>query len=165
MGEHVRQFHQEHSAVKPGTLMQKAIPPRLVEPYLTGRRSVIAGFVYLAEESSFTDPADFYDALDLSYEGSEFGTDMAEVYVLRWNAVGTGTYQVPYSAERGGDWSGKPPFTGTGFTSSAARPIAEFYTDPIPVPVGAEIYRISPGQAEFIARFDGQVWLRPAEGI
>jgi hypothetical protein len=162
---HVRQVHPEHAAVEPGTLMQKVIPPRLVEPYLTGRRSVIAGFVYLAQESSFTDPADFYDALDLSYEGSEFETDMAEVYVLRWSAVGTPSYLVPYSAERGGDWAGKPPFTGTGFTSSAAHAIAEYYTDPVPVPVGAEIYRISPGQAEFIARFDGQVWLRPAEGI
>ena len=161
----MRQVHSEPAAVEPGTLMQKVIPPRLVEPYLTGRRSVIAGFVYLAQESSFTDPADFYDALDLSYDGSEFETDMAEVYVLRWNAVGAQSYLVPYSAERGGDWSGKPPFTGTGFTSSAAHAVTEYYTDPVPVPVGAEIYRISPGQAEFIARFDGQVWLRPAEGI
>jgi hypothetical protein len=160
----VRQVDQVPTAVEPGTLMQKAIPPRLVEPYLTGRRSVIAGFVYLAQDSSFTDPADFYEALDLSYEGSEFGADMADVYVLRWSAVGTQTYRVPYSAERGGDWSGKPPFTGTGFTSSRSRAIAEYYTDPVPVPVGAEIYRISPGHAEFIARFDGQVWLRP-EGI
>lgn len=164
-GEHVRQVQPEPSAVKPGTLMQKAIPPRLVEPYLTGRRSVIAGFVYLAEDSSFTNPADFYEALDLSYEGSEFDIDMADVYVLRWSVVRAQSYRVPYSAERGGDWSGKPPFTGTGFTSSPSRAIAEFYTDPTPVPVGAEIYRISPGQAEFIARFDGQVWLRPAEGI
>jgi hypothetical protein len=164
-GEHVRQADTEPAAVGPGTLMQKAIPPRLVEPYLTGRRSVIAGFVYRAQDSSFGDPADFYDALDLGYEGSEFSPDMTEIYLLRWNAVGAQTYLVPYSAERGGDWSGKPPFTGTGFTSSSGRPVAEYYTDPVPVPVGAEIYRISPGHAQFIARYDGQVWLRPAEGI
>jgi hypothetical protein len=145
--------------------MQKAIPPRLVEPYLTGRRSVIAGFVYLAKDISFTDPAEFYEALDLSYEGSEFGAEMTEVYILRWSAVGTESYLIPYSTELGGDWSGKPPFTGTGYTSSRTYAIAEFYTDPVPVPVGAEIYRISRGQADFIARFDGQVWLRPAEGV
>ena len=156
---------QAASLAATGTLMQKPIPPRLVEPYLTGRRSVIAGFVYLAKDSSFTDPAEFYQSLDLGYEGSEFGADMPEVYVLRWPAVGTETYLVPYSTELGGDWSGKPPFTGTGYTSSPSRAIPEFYTDPVPVPVGAEIYRISPGQAEFIARYDGQVWLRPAEGI
>jgi hypothetical protein len=152
-------------AIRPGTLMQKVIPPRLVEPYLTGRRSVIAGFVYLAQESSFTEPADFYSALDLGYEGSEFGPDMAEVYVLRWSAVGSESYLIPYSAERGGDWSAKPPFAGTGYTSADGHQVAEFYIDPVPVPVGAEMYRISPGHAQFIARYDGQVWLRPAEGI
>lgn len=144
--------------------MQKVVPPRLVEPYLTGRRAVIAGFVYRATDTSFVSPAEFYEALDLGYEGSDFGPELTEVYVLRWNAVGTDAYLVPYSAERGGNWSGKPPFTGNGFTSSRNRPIAEFYLDPIPVPVGAEIYRITPGTAEFVARFDGQVWLRPAGG-
>jgi hypothetical protein len=61
----------------------------------------------------------------------------------------------------GGDWSGKPPFTGTGYTSSRAHVVAEFYLDPVPVPVGAEIHRIGAAGTEFIARFDGQVWLRP----
>jgi hypothetical protein len=164
-GESVREVGKPPTAIEPGTLMQKVIPPRLVEPYLTGRRSVIAGFVYLAKETSFATPAEFYEALDLGYEGSEFSADMSEIYIVRWNAVATQSYQVPYSAELGGDWSGKPPFTGTGYTSSPARAIPEFYTDPIPVPVGAEMYRISPGQAEFIARYDGQAWLRPAEGI
>jgi hypothetical protein len=144
--------------------MQKVIPPRLLEPYLTGRRAVIAGFVYRALDSSFIDPAEFYEALGLGYEGSDFGPDLTEVYVLRWNAVGTDSYMVPYSAERGGNWSDRPPFTGTGFTSSAAHPVPEFYLDPIPVPVGAEIYRITSGATDFIARFDGQVWLRPAGG-
>ena len=160
----MRQVDQIPGPVEPGTLMQKVIPPRLVEPYLTGRRAVIAGFVYRAQDTSFVDPAEFYEAMGLSYEGSDFGPDLAEVYVLRWNAVGTDAYLVPYSADQGGNWSGKPPFTGTGFASFRARPIAEFYLDPIPVPVGAEIYRITPGAAEFIARFDGQVWLRPAGG-
>jgi len=144
--------------------MQKVIPPRLVEPYLTGRRLVIAGFVYRAQDSSFTDPADFYDVLDLGYQGSEFRPDMTEVYVLRWRAVGTESYMVPYSAEHGGDWADKPPFTGTGFTSPIGRAVPEFYTDPVPVPVGAEIYRISRFRADFVARFDGQVWLRPTGG-
>ena len=165
IGESVREVGKPPTAIEPGTLMQKVIPPRLVEPYLTGRRSVIAGFVYLAKETSFATPAEFYEALDLGYEGSEFSADMPEIYIVRWNAVATQSYQVPYSAELGGDWSGKPPFTGTGYTSSPARAIPEFYTDPIPVPVGTEMYRISPGQAEFIARYDGQAWLRPAEGI
>lgn len=141
--------------------MQKAIPPRLVEPYLTGRRAVVAGFVYRVQDSSFATPAEYYEALDLGYDGSDFGPDLAEVYVLRWSAVGSEAYRIPYSADRGGDWSAKPPFTGTGYTSSLNHVIPEFYLDPVPLAVGAEIYRITPGGAGFIARFDGQVWLRP----
>jgi hypothetical protein len=152
-------------AIKAGTLMQKAIPPRLVEPYLTGRRAVIAGFVYRVQDTSFAGPAEYYEALDLNYAGSDFDPDVAEVYVLRWNAVGPEAYRIPYSAEHGGDWTGKAPFTGTGYTSSRAHVVAEFYLDPVPVPVGAEIYRITAGGDEFIARYDGQVWLRPVGTI
>jgi hypothetical protein len=161
----VRQADQATVAIEPGTLMQKAIPPRLVEPYLTGRRAVIAGFVYRVQDSSFASPAEYYEGLDLGYEGSDFGPDVTEVYVLRWNAVGTESYRVPYSSDRGGDWSAKPPFTGTGYTSSRDHVVAEFYLDPVPVPVGAEIYRIISGGEDFIARFDGQVWLRPVGAI
>jgi hypothetical protein len=152
-------------AIKAGTLMQKAIPPRLVEPYLTGRRAVIAGFVYRVQDTSFGSPSEYFEALDLSYAGSDFGPDIAEVYVLRWNAVGPESYRIPYSADHGGDWTGKAPFTGTGYTSSRAHVVAEFYLDPVPVPVGAEIYRITGGGEEFIARYDGQVWLRPVGAI
>lgn len=152
---------QASRAIESGTLIQKAIPPRLVEPYLTGRRAVIAGFVYRVQDSSFANPAQYFEALDLGYEGSDFGPNLSEVYVLRWSAVGPESYKIPYSADRGGDWSAKPPFTGTGYTSSRSHLIAEFYLDPIPVPVGAEIYRITPRGSDFIARFDGQVWLRP----
>ena len=155
----------QDSLIAAGTLMQKPIPPRLVEPYLTGRRAVIAGFVYRAADTSFTEPSDFYTALDLGYDGSEFRPEMTELYVLRWTAATLEMYRVPYSAERGGDWTGKPPFTGTGYTSWPSRPIPEFFVDLMPIPVGAEIYRIAKGNADFIARYDGQVWLRPAEGI
>jgi hypothetical protein len=164
-GERVRNTDQALPVIETRTLMQKAIPPRLVEPYLTGRRTVIAGYVYRALDCSFTDPADFYAALDLGYDGSEFRSDMPEIYVLRWIAATADAYLVPYSPERGGDWTGKPPFAGTGFTSWPVRPVPEFYVDLMPIPIGAEIFRIIPGQAEFIARYDGQVWLRPAEGI
>jgi hypothetical protein len=152
-------------AIKAGTLMQKAIPPRLVEPYLTGRRAVIAGFVYRVQDTSFASPQDYYEALDLGYAGSDFAPDIEEVYVLRWNAVGPESYRIPYSADHGGDWAAKPPFTGTGYTSSRAHVVAEFYLDPAPLPVGAEIYRITAGAEQFIARYDGQVWLRPVGAI
>jgi hypothetical protein len=49
--------------------------------------------------------------------------------------------------------------------SLARNSIPEFYTLPIPVPVGAEIHRIVLGGEEFIARYDGQSWLRPSRGL
>src|SRR5258708_8133681 len=105
-GERVRKISQALPAIETGTLMQKPIPPRLVEPYLTGRRAVIAGFVYRLADSSFTDPADFYHALDLGYEGSEFRPDMPEVYVLRWTSSVPESYEVPYAVARGADCTG-----------------------------------------------------------
>ena len=161
----MRNRTQQPPGVQTGTLMQKPVPPRLVEPYLTGRRAVIAGFAYRADDTAFTDPADYYSALDLGYDGSEFRPDMAEIYLLRWVSGDPRAYLVPYSAEHGGDWTGKPPFNGTGYTSSPKGPIQEFFIDLMPVPVGAEIHRITPGRSDFIARYDGQVWLRPAEGV
>jgi hypothetical protein len=162
-GGDVRQVDEVPPPVEPGTLMHKAIPPRMVEPYLTGRRSIISGFVHRVADSAFTGPRDFYQGFGLGYEGSDFAQDMAEVYVLRWRAVGSQAYQVPLSPDSGGDWTMKPPFAGTGYTPDAGL-VAEYYTEPIPVPVGAEIHRVTANGSDFIARYDGQVWLRPAEG-
>src|SRR5580700_8994216 len=120
--------------------MQKVVPPRLVEPYLNGQRSVIAGYVYRVRDCAFGDPADFYRALDLDFAGSEFSADMAEVFVLRWSALDMGTSLVPPSAE-----------TDAGLPGAARGGVPEFYTLPVPIPVGAEIYRIAPGGEEFMA--------------
>jgi hypothetical protein len=146
----VTQAEQPPRTIAPGTPLQKVIPPRLVEPYLNGQRSVIAGYVYLAQDSAFTDPASYYRALALGFEGSDFSPDMAEVYVLRWLALDmTGSLRPP------------PVLNGDGPAST----VPEFYTLPVPIPVGTEMYRITSGAQEFIARYDGQVWLRPVRGI
>jgi hypothetical protein len=163
-GDRVSQVDQGPGPVAPDTLMQKPIPPRMVEPYLTGRRSVISGFVHRLADCPSGSPRDLHRLLGLDYEGSDFTPDMHEIYVLRWRVVGREAYQVPFSPERGGDWSLQPPFTGTGFTSAQHGSVAEYFTDPMPVPVGAEIHRIGLDGTSFIARYDGQVWLRPAEG-
>ncbi len=147
--------------VERGIPMQKVIPPRLVKPYLSGQRTVVAGFVYRARDSALLHPADLYEALQLGYEGSEFRRDMPEVYVLRWLARDIDTYLAPNSTQTGGDRQGKPRFSGSGFTSSRRRVVAELYTSPTCVPVGAEIYRITPAGEEFIAQYDGRAWLRP----
>jgi hypothetical protein len=131
--------------LEPETLLVKAIPPRLVEPYLTGQRSVIAGYVYRAQDCNFSEPAGYYAALALGYKGSDFTPDMPELYVLRWPSLELSASLLPVAPAAAGQSSTVP----------------EFYTLPVPVPIGAEIVRISVGAEEFIARFDGQVWLHP----
>ena len=121
--------------------MQKPIPPRMVEPYLTGRRSVISGFVYRVADSQSARPRELHRLFGLDYAGSEFSPDAEEIYVLRWRAVNSRPY-----------------------VRAGERSVPEYFTDPLPVPVGAEIHRIGAGMTDFIARYDGQVWLRPAEG-
>lgn len=134
--------------IEPGTPMQKVIPPRLVEPYLTGRRSVIAGYVYRARDCAFHGPANFYDSLGLGYEGSDFTAELAEIYVMRWLALEMDSSLAPPPAD----------------SQNSLPSIPEFYTLPIPIPVGTEMYRITSGAQEFIARYDGQVWLGPVRG-
>jgi hypothetical protein len=135
--------------IEPGTPMQKVIPPRLVEPYLTGRRSVIAGYVYRSADCAFHGPADFYRNLNLDYDGSDFTAELAEIYVMRWRALDMDASLT------------QPPADGT---PGLLPPVPEFYTLPVPIPVGTEIHRIGPGGEEFIARYDGQSWLRPSRG-
>lgn len=122
--------------------MVKVIPPRLVEPYLAGQRSVIAGYLYRAQDcSAFREPIDYYRALGLEYDGSEYGPEMPELYLLRWLALDMSPSLRP--------------------VADPLRTVPEFFTLPVPIPVGAELYRVTPGSEEFIARYDGQAWLSP----
>ena len=133
-------------SIEPGTPMVKVIPPRLIEPYLTGQRSVIAGYVYRVSDCTFQTPADYYQALALGYEGSEFSASMAELYVLRWIAQ---------------DMSASLVAGPRAVSGSLVSAIPEFFTLPVLIPVGAEMSRVTFGAEEFIGRYDGQVWLRP----
>ena len=158
------QVSQGPRAVAPGTLLHKAIPPRMVEPYLTGRRSIISGFVHRVSDAHVSGQESYIACSDSATTVQTSARNRREIYMLRWRAVGTETYRVPYSPEHGGDWVLAPPFAGNGFAGGDGQLVAEYFTDPIPVPVGAEIHRIGIDRSDFIARYDGQVWLRPAEG-
>ena len=124
-------------AIAPGTPMWKAVPPRLVGPYLNGQRSVLAGYVYRAQDVRFHNPAEAYLALSLGWEDSEFTPVMSELYLLCWLARGVDGYQQTTS-----------PGSGSG----------EFYLEPIPIPVGAGMCRLGADGDELVARYDGQAW-------
>jgi hypothetical protein len=126
-------------AIAPGTPMWKAVPPRLVGPYLNGQRAVLAGYVYRAQDVRFHNAAEAYLALGLGWEDSEFTPGMNELYLVAWLARAVDGYQ---------------PATGPG------RP--EFYLEPIPIPVGAGMCRLGADGDELVARYDGLAW-QPTE--
>ncbi|MEU7744177.1 hypothetical protein [Nonomuraea sp. NPDC049158] len=144
------------------TQMQKVVPPRLLVPYLSGKRTVISGYVYRLQDCvRLTTPRQLYYGLDLSFEGSELTADVPELYVMRWYARDADTYAVPYGPHMGGDWSDAPPFAGNGFTTSREHVVPQFHTTPIPIPAGAEIVHITPEHERPFAAYDGLTW-RPA---
>ena len=139
--------------IEPGTPMRKVIPPRLIGPYLNGQRSILAGFVYRSHDVAFRDPAECFAALGLGYEGSEFTADMPEIYFLGWLAREMDTY---VAASGPGRAPAGPVQT---------RAVTEFYTDPMPIPVGAAISRLTGRGEDLIARYDGLVWRRPTREV
>ena len=122
-----------------GTPMRKVVPPRMVGPYMSGQRNVLAGYVHRARDVPFRNLADAYMLLGLGYEGSEFKPDMPEMFFLCWAAREIDGY-VPVSPRPGGR--------------------VEFYLEPIQIPVGTTICRFSNGGEEAVARYDGLAWRR-----
>jgi hypothetical protein len=115
--------------------MWKAVPPRLVGPYLSGQRSVLAGYVCRAQDVRFHNPAEAYLAFSLDWEDSEFTPVMNELYLLCWLARAVDGYQ--QAAVPGG---------------------TEFYLEPIPIPVGAGMCRLGADGDQLVARYDGLAW-------
>ena len=151
MGSAVREPAQP-ARIIPGTPMRKIIPPRMVGPYMGGQRDVIAGFVHRVRDVPLRGPGEAYHALGLGYEGSEFRPDMTELYFLFWQAREIDGY-VPVSADRRG-------------TPGPARgpEIVEFYLEPIQIPVGTTLCRLTDDGEDAIARYDGLAWRRAREG-
>ncbi len=130
--------------ILPGTPMRKVVPPRMIGPYMSGQRGVIAGYVHRARDVILRNPADAFYALGLGYEGSDFTPDLTELYFLCWQAREIDGY-VPVSAR------GVP-----------GR--AEFYLEPIQIPVGTSLCRLADAGEEPVARYDGLAWRLPREG-
>ena len=130
--------------ILPGTPMRKVIPPRMVAPYMSGQRGVIAGYVHRVRDVVFRNPADAFYALGLGYEGSDFNPEMSELYFLCWLAREIDGY-VPVSS-RGP--SGQ----------------VEFYLEPIQIPVATTLCRLADAGEEPVAQYDGLAWRRSREG-
>jgi hypothetical protein len=122
--------------IAPGTPMRKIVPPRLVGPYLTGQRDVLAGFVYRDDDLEFMEPDEAYHELGLDFAGSEYAPEMSEYYVICWPARPIDGYQ-----HRG-----------------ETADVPEFYIEPISIPVGAVMQRLRSDARELVAHYDGLAW-------
>lgn len=138
--------------VEPGTLMEKLIPRHLVEPYLTSQRSVIAGFVRRAQGGA--DPLLSWADGAVSAAGRHTAGESGDRWVLRWRALQLQTYLTPPAV-----LAGELP---DGLDGIGAPGSGWLLLGPGPVPVDTEMYRITTSGEEFVARHDGQAWLRPA---
>ena len=122
-------------AIAPGTPMWKAVPPRLVGPYLNGQRTVLAGYVHRSSDVRFHNPAEAYLALSLDWEDSEFTPTMSVIYLLCWLA--------------------RPV---DGYVQASGPGVPAFYLEPVPIPVGAGMCRLGAAGGELVARYDGLAW-------
>jgi hypothetical protein len=129
----------QSARVIPGTPMRKAVPPRMVGPYMSGQRAVIAGYVHRARDVVLRGPGEAYRTLGLGYEGSEFRPDTPEICFLCWQAREI-----------------------DGYVPVASRGLVEFYLEPIQIPVGTTLCRLTDSGEEPVARYDGLAWRRPA---
>src|SRR5487761_1598964 len=109
--------------------------------------------------------------------GAAAGGPGQDVWVLRWRALEIQAYLAirpagvaPGSGAtpgwRAGSGSGSGSESESESESGAGSGGAgnwayELFLAPGPIPVGTEMYRITPAGEEFIARHDGQAWLRP----
>src|SRR5579875_3887727 len=126
--------------IEPGTPMEKQIPYSLVDPYLTGQRSILAGFAYRAADAVFAGPR--WPAETYRDPGA---ADSPEHWVLRWRALEFEAFLA----------AGQP---------GPAQATCELYLVPGPLPVGTEMFRVTPAREELVARYDGQDWLHSAPG-
>lgn len=143
--------------VEAGTLMQKLLPQHLVEPYLTSQRSMIAGFVHRAEDGLLPGPGWLREGYGAGNAAGAHARETDEVWVLRWRALEIQTYLAASPVPPGADLGALPWDESDG---GLGHPAFELFIAPGPVPVGTEMYRITPPGEEFIARHDGQAWLR-----
>ena len=130
--------------ILPGTAMRKVIPPRMVGPYMSGQRGVIAGYVHRVRDVPLRTPVDAYYTLGLGYEGSDFKPEMSELYFLCWQAREIDGYVPVTSRGPGGR--------------------LEFYLEPIQIPVATALCRLMDGGEEPVARYDGLAWRPTREG-
>src|SRR5262249_46656601 len=119
--------YDDGAAAAPATnmpvVMQKPIAASQVDYYLERGYDRASGFVHRATEvMHLQTPAELVGTLGLTYTGSPFRRDAAEIYLLRWAAYRPDLYRIPYGGQHEaamramqGWMIERAPFRGNGF--------------------------------------------------
>jgi hypothetical protein len=155
--------------------MQRTVPHAQVPFYLERGYDRVAGFVNRASEvAHLTSPRLLYRALGLTFTGSPFAEDDAEVHVVRWVAHRADLYRLPYGGQHEAGMRAmqgwvieRPPFRGNGFAPGDTDVITEFKVDSVRLPHGAQMWRLAKdGTETLVATFDADAvrWVASGYG-
>jgi hypothetical protein len=121
-------------------IMQKAVHGYDLEQYLGRSADLLAGFVLPAAQLAGLTPAQLHSVHGLGFAGSPFPAALEYVDVLRFPVP---SQEFLHDAAEP-DVRDRPPYTGTGFAAwEGSTPVPAYYLDPVRVPAGAELWRIS----------------------
>ena len=104
----------------PDILVQKVIPAKDIENYISGKYKALKGFISIcADVKQLVAPADFYYGLRLDYKNSPYCPDDKSVGIIRFRAVNITSAIIPRTPENGGEFTDSYPFGGAGFTTGS----------------------------------------------
>ncbi len=127
------------------TILQKAVHAFDLEQFLGRSADLLAGFAVPAAQVAGLAPAQLHMVHGLGFAGSPFPAEPEYVDVLRFPAPAREFCHDAVAPEV----RDHPPFTGTGFASwDGGVPVPLYYLDPVRVPAGSELWRITGQGAE-----------------
>ena len=145
------------------TLLEKAIPLKDVQKFLSGEYVRVRGFINRAQDTrGLSDFRKIYNTLRLDYKDSNF-SDISDssLGIIRFKTGYVEKIDVPYSPEFGGKAIGDYPFTGNGFTAAGnGKIIPEFIitdTEGVKINDRAEIFELDRnGNEKLVGIFNGK---------
>ncbi|MFC7403606.1 hypothetical protein [Georgenia alba] len=146
------------------TILQKAVTPQMSAAYLDRGLDRVAGYVVpAADAASVTTTAGLFELHGLGFDGTPFSPD-SPIDILHLPTTptavvvpATGGTDAESRKATGGTFIEKPPFTGTGFTSSGDAVVPLSWMEHTRIPAGARLWRFTPDaeEPELIGTYHG----------
>lgn len=154
----------------PAPVMQKLLTGQDIADFLNGQQRRVSGYVHqLLDVAHIATPRVLVEALGELDRSDELITADGSVNMLRWTALGSQLYRIPYGGTDeeamiavAGWVVEEPPFVGLGLGRNVDQVIREYKVDGVGLPHGAEIWELDmEGKEHRRAILDGdrRVWV------